>query len=212
MNINRRKFMIASASVGGVALAGCIESGERVSELPRPILGDEDAPLSLHVFDDFACPVCQDFILNHFPQIRDEYVDEGLVNIHHYDFVIPTHPRWSSEMANTARAVQDQEGNDMFFEFKTLLYENQDNISVDVMGSLLDELDIDNSAEILEAGSNTLYQPVLDEDKQEGERRGVGGTPTLYIDGENFDEPDQLPDFTSDSVISVLDAQLEELE
>ncbi len=208
MNINRRKFMISSVGVGSIALAGCIEPGERISDLPRPILGDEDAPLSLHVFDDFACPVCQDFVLNHFPQIKEEYIDEGLVNIHHYDFSIPTHPRWSSEMANTARAVQDQEGNDVFFDFKTLLYENQDNISVDIMSQLLNELDISNSEEILEAGSNALYQPVLDEDKNEGERRGVGGTPTLYIDGDNFDEPEQLPTYTYDSVSDVLDAQL----
>lgn len=210
MNINRRKFMLkSSASLGVVAVAGCIEPGGRVSELPRPIRGDEDAPLTLHIFDDFACPVCQDFILNHYPNIVEEYIEEGLVNLHHYDWPIPVHPRWSSEMANTARSVQDKEGNEMFFEFKTLLYENQNNISVDVMSQLLDQLGVDNNSEILEDGSNSVYQPVIDADRDEGTQRGVGGTPTVFIAGEGFDEPEQLPDYTYDTISGVLDAQLE---
>lgn len=208
MDINRRKFMLTSASLSGVALAGCIEPGETISELPRPVYGNEDAELELHIFDDFACPVCQDFVLNHYPQLKEEYVDKGLVQIHHYDWPIPVHPRWSSEMANTARAVQDEEGNEAFFEFKTLLYENQDNISVDVMSQLLDSLNIENQQEILERGSTSVYQPVLDADKDEGSRRGVGGTPTVYLNRDDDEEPEQIPDFTYDTISGVLDAQL----
>lgn len=201
--------MLTSIGAGSIALAGCIEPGEQVSELPRPVLGDEDTGLELHVYEDFACPACQQFELDEKPQIVSDYVDEGLVSIHHYDWPIPTHNRWSSEMANTARAVQDFEGTEKFFEFKTLLYENQANISVDVMNQLLEELDIaEESTEILERGSNSLYQPVIDADKQNGDERGVQGTPTVFIDGDDVDS-EAIPSFDADTISSVLDAQLE---
>jgi len=207
--MNRRKFMLTSIGAGSIALAGCIEPGEQVSELPRPIYGDEDADLELHVYDDFACPACQDFVLNHKPTIISEYVDEGLVNIHHYDWPIPTHNRWSSEMANTARAVQDLEGEDEFFEFTRLLYENQADISVDRMNQLLEELELDEQAdEILERGSNSVYQPVIDADRQNGDERGVEGTPTVFLDGDDV-ESERIPSFDAETISGVLDAQLE---
>lgn len=210
MNTNRRKFLKMSAvtSASTIALSGCIEPGETIDELPRPKMGDEDAPLEIHVFDDYSCPVCQDFVLNHLPQIIDEYIEEGLVEYHHYDWPIPVHPRWSSEMANAARAVQDTEGNDTFFEFKTLLYEQQDNISVDVMRNIAEELDVTDVDTVLERGSNSVYQPVIDDDKQYGNELGVGGTPTVFIGGDNFEELEQLPDYTYDTLSQTFDAQL----
>ncbi len=207
---NRRKFlkMTTLASAIPMGLAGCLEPGETIDELPRPKMGDEDAPLEMYVFDDYACPVCQDFALNHLPQLTEEYIDEGLVEYYHYDWPIPTHPRWSSEMANAARAVQDLEGNDAFFEFKTSLYEQQDNISVDVMRDIAEQLDITDVDTVLERGSNSVYQPVIDADRQYGDELGVGGTPTVYIGGDNFDELEQLPDYTYDTLSETFDAQL----
>lgn len=207
MNLNRRKFLTTSA-ITSIALAGCIEPGETVDELPRPVMGSDDATLELHVFEDFSCPACQDFNQNHFPQIKEEYIDEGLVRFYHYDWPIPVHPRWSTEMANGARAVQDKHGDDTFFEFKSLLYENQSNISVDVMRQLAENLEIDDVEYILESASISAYQPVIDTDVAEGNQRNVGGTPTVFIGGDSFDNLEVLPTFTYEVISDTLDAQL----
>ena len=208
MNLNRRNYLkVSAASIGGISIAGCIEPGETVDELPNPVLGDEDAPLELHIFEDYSCQVCQDFNINHLPQLKEEYIDEGVVKMYHYDWPIPVHPRWSSEMANAARAVQDTDGNDEFFEFKKLLFENQDNISVDVMREISEGMNLSDVTYVLESGSNSVYQPVIDTDVDYGNSLGVGGTPTVFVGGEPFDELDRLPTYTYDVISGVIDAQ-----
>lgn len=197
-----------SVGVSGLALAGCIEPGETVDNLPRPVMGNEDASVEIHVFEDFSCGACQDFVLNHLPNIKEEYIDEGLVTYYHYDWPIPVHPRWSSEMANGARAVQDKEGDELFFEYKKLLFENQSNISVDVMRDLAEEIGVEDVDYVLESASNSMYQPVIDSDVQEGNDRGVEGTPTVFIGGDSFDDLEALPDYQYETIASTIEAQL----
>ena len=210
MNLNRRSYLkMSSASIAGISLAGCIEPGETINELPRPTLGSDDATVELHVFEDFSCHVCQDYNLNHLPQIKEDYIDEGSVKYFHYDWPIPVHPRWSSEMANAARAVQDKEGNDAYFAFKKLLFENQGNISVDVMRDIAESMDIEDVTYVLESGSNSVYQPVIDADREEGDSLGVSGTPTVFVAGDNFDGLKQLPNYTYDVLSGVIDANVE---
>ncbi len=200
--MNRRKFIAASAGAAGMAIAGCIELGETVDELPRPIKGDEDAPVTLEVFEDFACPACQDFITNVVPDLESEYIDEGDVQFHHYDWPIPTDNRWSYEMANAARAVQDREGEEAFFEYKELLYEDQSNISEDVLRTAAEEVGIEDVEGVLDDAANSVYQPVIDDDTEEGNQLEVEVIPTVFVNGE------MMPDFSYETLTGAIDPEL----
>lgn len=43
----------------------------------QPVLGQEDAPVTLVVFEDFKCPNCKRFEEEFLPEIRSKYIDTG---------------------------------------------------------------------------------------------------------------------------------------
>lgn len=202
MDLNRRKFLSASAGVAGISIAGCVEPGETVSELPRPTIGEDDAPVTVSVFEDYMCPTCQRFEQNVSPQIISNYVETGDVKYQYYDWPIPVQSRWSYEVANAARYVQDNLGSEVFFDFKSIMYDNQSNMSEDVIRTAGEEVGVSNVEELIEQAANSVYQPVIESDVDEGRERGVGGTPTVFVNGE------VLPTFTFDVISSTVDAQL----
>lgn len=206
--INRRNFIKSSAAIGTVSIAGCLDPGETVNEMDRPIIGDEDAEFELHVFEDYSCPACQDFVLNHKSQIEDNYIDTGVAQLHHYDYPIPVNRRWSTELANVSRAVKDLEDSETFFEFTNILYENQGDMSVSIIRDAAENVGVSDIDYVVESGSASRYQPVIDDDYDEGQAREIGGTPTVYILGGPFEEPEALPAYTADVVSNVLDSNM----
>jgi len=202
MDLNRRKFVAASIGTASLGLAGCIDSVETVDELPRPTIGEDDAPVTLESYDDLMCPACQEFSLQVLPQVVEEYVDTGDVKVQFYDWPIPVQPRWSHELANASRYVQDLEGNDAYYQFKTQLYENQSNISVDMLRQIGEEQGVTDVDSLIEDAANSVYQPVIDADKSDGTERGVDVTPTIFINGE------VIPNYSFDVVSSTIDSNL----
>ena len=210
MDINRRNFLKASAiSVSTISLAGCTEPGEQVSELPQPMIGNEESSVEIHVFEDYSCGVCREYVLNHFPNLKSDYIDEDLISYYHHDWPIPVHPRWSNELANAARAVQDKQGVDAFFDFAKTVYENQSNMDVDVIRNAAENAGVSDVEYVLESGSNQLYSPVINKDFKYGQTLGVRGTPTVFVGGDNFDELEMLPDYRFQTIAGVIEAQLD---
>ena len=46
------------------------------------MLGQEDAPVEIAVFEDFKCPACQFFDAEVMPQIERELIDTGQARIY----------------------------------------------------------------------------------------------------------------------------------
>lgn len=201
--MDRRKFLAISGAGVAAGLAGCLPDTSRVEELPRPFIGDEDSSVVVEVYDDFACPSCRDFVLNELPAIDEEYIQNDLIRYEHHDYPIPVHSRWSSEMANAARAVQDRLGNESFFDYKTTLYENQQNISRDIILQEAEAVGVEDMNDFESDIESSMYRPVIQSDADEGQSRGVQGTPTIFVNG------DMLSDFSQQTVSSVIEQNLE---
>lgn len=176
---------------GGVLLtagiAGCSSSNdeadvETVDSLPTPTLGPADAPVTVSVFEDYACPHCQRYARETFPKIRDEYISEGIVRYEHHDFPIPVDETWSWQTASAARAVQDTVDDETFFEFASAAYEHLGSYSLDVLESVAETVGADPET-VRAAAADQVYRPVLEADRERGIERGVEGTPTVFIDG-----------------------------
>jgi protein-disulfide isomerase len=175
-----------SGCLGGVlgnAEAGnCdVQDEEPVSELPAPTVGDPDAGVRVRVFEDFACPHCATYNARVFPDLQSNYVDPGKVRYEHHDFPIPVSRKWSWAAASAARGVQDEVDDASFFEYAKRLYENQDRYSMDVVQSLAEEVGAPG-CRIRGDAINETYRPVLERDRQRGQRIGVGGTPAVFVD------------------------------
>ena len=221
MPSTRRSYL---AALGGTAalgsLAGCfsalgsndstlpegcsVGTLESVSSLPRPALGPEDAPVTVDVFEDFACPHCQTFTTEIYPQIKSNYVDAGDVRYRFFDFPIPVDETWSWAAASAARAVQDESDVETFFSFTKSVYENQDSLANEgyqIVHDLADELGVDGCT-VAAAAEQEPYRDVVEADRQTGSDRGVPGTPAVYVDGELLDS------YGWDTVSDAIDSRL----
>lgn len=188
--MKRRQFVSGTIATGLAAgLAGCLPDAERVEELPRPRKGPEDADVVIQVFEDYSCPACQQFNQNVEPSIEDEYLGEESVAFEHFDWPIPVHPRWSYEMANAARGVQDRLGDEEFFTFRDAIFEQADEITTDIIEEEAESVGVEELDVFMNDASASLYRPVIQSDKTTGEERGVTATPGVFVNGELQSSP-----------------------
>ncbi|MFA9518019.1 thioredoxin domain-containing protein [Halopenitus sp. H-Gu1] len=214
MRRSRRTFLSTAGSAAAFGLAGCLggsgsdvpeydcdpgSTGESVSELPQPVIGDPDAEIVVASFEDFACPHCARFQTEEFPTIKEEYVDPGAVRYEHWDLPIPVDETWSYGVANAARGVQDRHGSEAFFEFSRVAFEHHEEYSWDVVGYAAEEAGADPCAAIADGESGT-YDLVLQSDRNAGVERGVEATPTVFVDGDAVSEP------TAEAISDAIDA------
>jgi protein-disulfide isomerase len=108
----------------------------------------------------------------------EEYVESGTLRMEWRDF--PYLGQGSLDAAVAARAAQEQ---DKFWEYHDLLYENQSGgFSREKLVELAREAGLDVERFEADLASREYEQTVI-EDFQEGQQRGISGTPTFVING-----------------------------
>ena len=195
MNLTRRSALAAGVAVG---LAGCLGDGGDQSSDPTagseetslgvPVSGNPDASVTMEVYEDFSCPFCGDFKHGIYPQIETEFLEPGDIRYEHRDFPIPVN-EWSRPVANAARAVHDEAGDEALFEFTHEIYHHLGGYSYEVIESVANDLGYDGDA-ARDAAETEPYDDVITADRERGESLGVGGTPTVVVDESivEFDE------------------------
>jgi protein-disulfide isomerase len=208
----RRRFLAGGAVAGLVGVAGCggmsgdsespegttasddspADSGVSTDEsvattasdsghLSAPTLGPDDASVTVLAFEDYACPHCREFSLEVFPEIETQYVDTGEIRYEFHDFPIPVNVE-SERAANAARAVQDTVGEDAYWTYSKLLFENQPSLGPSKYADLAGEVDADPDT-VRTAAVEKQYADTVQADRSDGVDRGVQGTPAIFVDG-----------------------------
>jgi protein-disulfide isomerase len=189
-----RRGFIAAGAAASVTLAGCLGGSsvdpDAIDDGDRPALGPESAPVTVTVFEDFACPHCRRFNAQVKPEIEQQYVEAGDVRYLHADFPIPVDETWSYAIGSAARAVFSEAGHDAFWGFVTAIYEHQTNYSFDAVETVAAEVaGVGETAR--SAAEGETYRDTLESDRSMGERWGVSGTPTVFV-GEEQVELDSI--------------------
>ena len=212
--MDRRTFLAATAGTTlAVGVAGCsgfrevsipedLEGVDADRQLPVPTLGDGD--VTIEVYEDLGCPVCREFQADVFPVLEGEVLDAGEATYQHRDFVVGAADE-SAELANAARAVQDEthtdgDPNGDFFEYKTAIM-RADDWSDDRLGRMAQSFDL-LPERITDALEEETFYPTLVADWERGEAAGVEGTPTVVVDDEIVDDsmdPDAIVDAVDDA-------------
>jgi protein-disulfide isomerase len=149
------------------------------AELGHPSLGSADAPVVMIEYGDFQCTFCGRFAREVEPELRDRYVESGTLRMEWRDFPYLGHG--SVDAALAARAAQEQ---GKFWEYHDLLYQNQSGgFPREKLTELAREAGLDEQRFEADLAS-AEYERAVAEDFQEGQRRGVSGTPTFVINGE----------------------------
>jgi 2-hydroxychromene-2-carboxylate isomerase len=146
-----------------------------------PTRGSPMAQITIVEFSDFECPYCgrAHSILG---QVLNEF--EGRVRLVFKHYPLGGHPR-AMPAARAAIAAGNQ---GKFWEMHDLLFEHQRQLEDEDLESYAQQLGLD-----LERFRRDMMsaetQRRIEADKAEGQRAGVEGTPTFYINGRRFREP-----------------------
>jgi diadenylate cyclase len=144
------------------------------------VRGAATAPVTLVEYGDFECPYCGRM----YPvvkELRERAGDRLRVVFRHFplDSVHP-HARRAAEAAEAA-AAQGR-----FWEMHDLLFENQDNLDDEALRRYAARLGLD-MARFEDDLAERRHAPRVREDRLDGERTGVEGTPTFFINGARYE-------------------------
>lgn len=202
--MKRRQVIKSGVVIGSVGIAGCtgnstrvqdiegdnwgcdIEELQTVAELDFPTYGPEEAEVTVRTFEDFSCPHCRDFHQREIPILINEINerDDRQFKLEHVDAPIPV-DNWSEPMASAGRYIQDNFGDEAFYDFTGEIYQHQNNYSAErVAEVMLETTAADSPCEFLSSIDSLQYLPVIDESQELafGEV-GISGTPGVTING-----------------------------
>jgi len=153
------------------------------SALPDMALGKEDAPVTIVEYSSLSCPHCAAFHRDVMPSLKSEYIDTGKVRYVEREF-----PLNNAALAGAvlARCIDPSR----FFAFTDLLFSRQEDwaFKEDALQTLrlyakqagLNDADFDKCID-----DEALQKKILAV-RDRGEKEGVHGTPTFFINGKIF--------------------------
>ncbi len=150
-------------------------------------IGSPDAPVTIVEYTDYQCPFCSRHFAQTFLQLKEQYVDTGLVRYVFKDFPLTSiHPQ-AAAAAEAARCAGEQNG---YLEMHDALFANQNQWSGQANPATFfiryaEQIGLEPTpfTECLESGR---YQSAVEADLNEGLGFGVRGTPTFFINGHIF--------------------------
>ncbi len=157
------------------------------------VFGNPSAPIKMIVYSDFQCPFCSEFA-DTMKKIEAYFTDKVVVTFRHYP--LPGHPQ--AEKAAEASECAAEQGK--FWEMHDKLFADNvaDNMSVEKFKQDAAELGLDTNKfnQCLDSGQ---YAAKVAEQKAEGGRAGVTGTPTSFLSGNVYPGAYPFEDFKNTS-------------
>ncbi|MBI1744863.1 DsbA family protein [Candidatus Acetothermia bacterium] len=155
----------------------------KVSE--NPSQGSSSARVVIDEFGDFQCPVCGMFHRQTYRNLDETYVKTGRVKLvfHPLNYI-------GSESKFSAAAATCAQEQGHFWEYHDKLYESQNGenngaFRKENLKNFAKELGLDTQA-FNHCLDSSRYNQLIDQWTSEGQRRGVTGTPTFFINGRKY--------------------------
>lgn len=146
--------------------------------------GEENAPITIVEFSEYQCPFCKRYVDETYVQIWEEYGDQIYYVFH--DYPLAFHPH-AQKAAEAARCAGDQ---GKYWEMHDLLFNERDKwaekeeIGADLR-NYATRLGLDKNR-LEECLSSAKYTQAIKDDFALGEKIGVSGTPTFFINGQKI--------------------------
>jgi protein-disulfide isomerase len=144
-----------------------------------PARGPESAPVTVVEFADFECPFCQQLA-----PVLDEMWDrhKDAVRFVYKFFPLPMHPH--GELS--ARAAIAAQAQGKFWEMHRQLFASRGRLEMSDLEGYAKAvgLDVERFRADMQSAATKAR---IDADKKLGDELGIRGTPTIYIDGREYD-------------------------
>ncbi len=149
---------------------------------PVPAPTQEVSLVTLEEFGDFQCSHCAQFAVTAGKQIKQGFVDTGRI-----EFVFSHFPFIGTESFRAAEATECAADQDKFWEYHDIVFENwkgvnEGHFSDDNLKLFASSLQLDRGA-FDSCLDSRKYLGKVQDDLRRGERLGVQGTPTLFLNG-----------------------------
>jgi protein-disulfide isomerase len=194
---------ILALSIVFIGLAGASHGG--FDDKSDPVIGDDDAEVTMEVWCDFQGPYCKQFYNNAFQQIQSEYVDHGDVKVVWKDRPFDNMHPWSTEAAKVMECVH-RESDSAYWEVTEKVFQNQDSITNETVQE--DIIGYAEESNIEEEELNTCVSGnASDEvrsDVEEAESRNISATPTVIIKEQTLEGAKPFSEFKT-----VIDSELD---
>ena len=184
----------------------------KISAGNDPVIGNEDAPITIIEFSDFQCPFCARFHTQTLPLILEEYIEQGKVKLVFRDFPIQSiHP--NALPAAVAAECANEQGK--FKEMHDALFDNQNEWNkqetvkaLSLFSKYANEMQLDQET-FDSCLTNGKYIEEIRKDLEDGRNYGVSGTPGFFVGNEKIGFVELKGAQPFDSFKKVIDAQLD---
>jgi protein-disulfide isomerase len=171
----------------------------------QPHLGSGTTGIQVIEFADFKCPSCMNWDATYFEKLKTEFVDNGKIDMYFMNFAFIDR---DSILAAVAGESIYQQSNDAFWQYKSLLFENQGDEKViwatekfllqfvkdNITGIDYDQFknDLQNHTHALDAKEDFKLAGAL----------GVNGTPKFMVNGK------LLPSSSYEELAAAIEAEV----
>lgn len=157
-----------------------------VSEDDDASMGSADAPITLIEFSNFQCHYCQQFFAETLPQIKENYIDKGLVRLVYRDYPSAGFPQ-AAVTAEAAECVGAEQGDEGYFKMHDLIFTETAKWSgnpeaAEALALLADTLGTD----IRECLATGAMEDETMADYTAARSYGMRGTPTFFVNGKSL--------------------------
>lgn len=146
-----------------------------------PSFGPADAKVTIVEFSDFECPYCSR-AANVTTQVKKKYGDKVRFVFRQFPLSFHKNAQGAAEASMAAHAQGK------FWEFHDLMFENQRKLGTEDLEGYAKQLGLD-VAQFKQAMESHKFADQVKSDIELGSRVAVGGTPTLFINGERVSNP-----------------------
>lgn len=155
------------------------------------IWGDPKAPVKMIVYSDFECPFCAQFAAT-MKKIETEFFGKIAITFRHYP--LAGHP--DAKKAAEASECAGEEGK--FWEMHDKLFADNVAGKMSVDRFKQDAVDLGlNQKQFSQCLDSGKYNNKVSEQKSEGDKAGITGTPTIFVNGNIYPGAYPFEDFTN---------------
>jgi protein-disulfide isomerase len=169
-------------------------------------VGDKNAPHSIVIYEDFLCPFCDQLELATRDKLAQLAAD-GKVYLQYRPFRLLS-PDYSGEALNAFAVVLQKSGPEVAKKFHDLLYQNQPDESgpFPSVSSLVDlavQAGADESVVRPGIEDTSSQREWTDGATKAAQAAGVQGTPTILLDGDQFEDGNTIAELAANLIKAV---------
>lgn len=152
-----------------------LEAREKIDISDLPCIGSKDAPVTIVVFTDYQCPYC-----GRLDSVIKQVLDKNKKSVKMVAKNFPLKFHAYAKKAATGALAASYQGK--FSDFHEKLFANIATLNDGKVQEIAKQLNLD-----MESFNKKLQDPIvqiiINRDIADGERIGINGTPTVYVNG-----------------------------